>query len=67
MQDQSTSYVIEGAAAKAKFTKQDVSPENIKKLTDSSNKIFGGLASDLLDLASALTPVKNLLNGRNLV
>jgi hypothetical protein len=64
--NQSSNYVIQ-SAAKAKFTKQDVSPENIKKLTENSNKIFSGLATDLLDLASSLAPVKNLLNGRNLV
>ena len=64
--NQSSNYVVE-SAAKAKFTKQDVGPESIKKLTESSNKIFGGLATDLLDLASSFAPVKNLLSGRNLV
>ena len=64
--NQSTDYVIE-SAAKAKFTKQDVSPENIKKLIEGKNKIFGGVASDLLDLASSMAPVNNLLSGRNLV
>lgn len=64
--NQSSNYVIE-SAAKNKFVNQDVSPENIKKLTESSNKIFGGIASDLFDLASSLAPIKNLLDGRGLV
>lgn len=69
MPSQSTDFVIE-SAAKSKFSKQDVSPENIKKLTDSASKLLnglGGLGSDFSDIASALAPVKNLLNGRNLV
>jgi len=67
--EQSTDFVIE-SAAKAKFTKQDVSPEKIKKLTDTTSNFLnglGGLGGDFPDIASVLAPVKNLLNGRNLV
>jgi len=66
MPEQSSNYVIE-SAARNKFVKQDVGPENIKKLIADNNKIYGGIASDLLDLASSFAPVTNLLNGRNLV